>query len=188
MHIDHLANTLTGSFTLPITSDYGYVLIVAVAIAFEILLIGFAFPGKVRGEIFTEEYMKSNFGEEHRKATGVEIEKGGYPDMGNGRYSSKLTYEQWYKFNNAQRAHYNFVEFAPSGFVMLFIAGIYFPIAAAVLGLVLFIGRIFYSYGYANGGPKGRLIGAILNDLVLLGLLGLSLASGIMFAMGKSSL
>lgn len=74
MHIeDHLASALTGTFTLPITSDYGYVLIVAVAIAFEILVIGFAFPGMMRGKIFTEEYMKSNFGEEHRKATGVEI-------------------------------------------------------------------------------------------------------------------
>jgi glutathione S-transferase len=161
---------------------------VAVAIAFEILLVGFLFPGKVRGEIFTEEFMKTNFGDEHKTATSTEIQKGGYPDMGNGRYSAKLSYEQWYRFNNAQRAHYNFVEFAPSGFVMLFVAGVYFPVPAAVLGLVLFIGRLVYSFGYANGGPKGRLVGAILNDLVLLGLLGLSLASGILFASGRDSL
>jgi glutathione S-transferase len=108
--------------------------------------------------------------------------------MGNGRYAAKLSYDQWYRFNNAQRAHYNFIEFAPSGFVMLFIAGIYFPVAAAVLGLVLFIGRLIYSIGYSSGGPKGRLVGAILGDLVLLGLLGLSLASAIMFTMGKEAL
>ena len=70
---------------------------------------------------------------------------------------------------------------------MLFAAGIYFPISAASLGLALIIGRFIYSYGYASGGPQGRLIGAIIGDLVLLGLLGLSLASGIGLAMGKTS-
>jgi hypothetical protein len=33
--------------------------------------------------------------------------KGGYPDMGSGRYSAKLSDEEWIKFNNYQRAHYN---------------------------------------------------------------------------------
>lgn len=154
-------------------------------IAFEILLIGFFIPGKLRGELFNEEFMKKYFGEEHKNATGKEIEKGGYPDMGNGKYSAKLSYEDWYKFNNAQRAHQNFVEFAPSGFVMLFIAGIYFPVASAVLGLALFIGRIFYSIGYAKGGPSGRFIGVLIGDLAILGLFGLSITSGIFFAMGK---
>jgi hypothetical protein len=36
--------------------------------------------------------MRDNFGEEHKNATGRDAEKGGYPDMGNGRYSSKLSY------------------------------------------------------------------------------------------------
>jgi len=68
---------------------------------------------------------------------------------------------------------------------MLFIVSIYFPIPAALLRLALFLGRIVYSIGYAQGGPAGRLVGAIIGDLVLLGLLGLSLTSGIFFAMGK---
>ncbi len=29
--------------------------------------------------------------------------------MGNGKYAQKLTYQQWYDFNSAQRAHYNFL-------------------------------------------------------------------------------
>jgi hypothetical protein len=33
--------------------------------------------------------------------------KGGYPDMGNGRYAAKLSDDDWLKFNNYQRAHYN---------------------------------------------------------------------------------
>ena len=90
-------------------ADYGYVLIVAALIAFEIISIGFMFPGRLRGTIFTEEFMKQNFGAEHKSATGFEIEKGGYPDMGNGVYSQRLPYKDWYAFNNAQRCHYNYV-------------------------------------------------------------------------------
>jgi glutathione S-transferase len=162
--------------------------LVGVLIAFEVLLIGFFFPGKIRGEIFTEDFMKTHFGDEHKTATGSEIQKGGYPDMGNGRYSAKLSYEQWYRFNNAQRAHYNFLEFAPSGLVMHFVGGIYFPIPMAVIGVVAIIGRLIYSIGYVNNGPKGRLVGAIIGDLILLGQLGLSLASAIMFIQGKEAL
>ena len=46
-------HTATGvAFVLPAT--YGYVLIVASIIAFEILLIGFIFPGRARAAIFTQ--------------------------------------------------------------------------------------------------------------------------------------
>lgn len=106
--------------------------------------------------------------------------------MGSGRYAEKLNYKEWYDFNNAQRAHYNYVEMAPTTIVWLFCAGIYFPIPAAILGLAVIIFRAIYSIGYAKGGPSGRLIGALGNDLVLLGLLGLSMASGVMFVMGNT--
>ena len=53
--------------------------------------------------------MKKNFGTVHQQEINEQIKKGGYPDMGNGRYSEKLSYSDWIKFNNAQRAHLNFV-------------------------------------------------------------------------------
>lgn len=187
MEVVHAGTALANSFTLPLTTDYGYVLIVGVFIAFEVLLIGFLFPGRARGDIFTEEFMKTNFGSEHKNSIGLDIEKGGYPDMGNGRYSAKLNYEQWYRFNNAQRAHYNFLEFAPSCLVMHFVAGVYFPVVASALGVALIIGRFIYSVGYVSGGPKGRVLGAIIGDLVLLGQFGISLASGILFVTGRST-
>lgn len=76
---------------------------------------------------------------------------------------------------------------APTTFVLLFIAGLYFPIPAAIIGLALAILRVIYAIGYANGGPKGRIFGALGNDLCLLGLLGLSFASGIKWVKGDSS-
>lgn len=56
---------------------------------------------------------------------------------------------------------------------------------SAALGALLVVFRWAYANGYAKGGPKGRLIGAIGNDLVLLGLLGLSITSGVFFLQAK---
>ena len=182
----HELHQVTTTLTATLPDTFGYVLLAAVLLALEVLVIGFAFPGKVRGQVFTEEFLKNNFGEQHKEATGEDIPKGGYPDSGSGLYSQKLTYKQWFDFNNAQRAHYNFVEMMPSTLVFLLVGGIYFPVPSAVIGLVTAISRAIYSYGYANSGPKGRLLGAILNDLCLLGLLGLSVASAVMFTLGKA--
>lgn len=172
--------------TWAIPDTYGYVLIVGALLGLELLLIGFLFAGGARGKAFSKEFMEEHFGQDHKSATGTEIEKGGMPDMGSGRYSSKLSYQAWFEFNNGQRAHYNFLEMAPTTFMWLFIAGIYFPIPAAIIGVLVIIFRLLYSIGYTQSGPKGRLVGALGNDFCLLGLLGLSLASGIMFAMGNT--
>ena len=48
--------------TLP--SEYPYVLLVAGIIAFEVLLVGFLGPGRIRGKVFTKQFMEENFGRE----------------------------------------------------------------------------------------------------------------------------
>lgn len=130
--------------------------------------------------------MKDNFGQDHREAFGVELKGEGYPDMGGGRYSAKLSYKDWYEFNSAQRAHYNFLEWIASTLIFLLIAGIYFPIPAAALGLGVFIGRLTYAIGYAVGGPNGRLIGVLINDLAIVGSFVLAFISSIFWIVGKS--
>jgi hypothetical protein len=35
----------------------------------------------------------------------IDVPKGGYPDMGNGKFGKKLGYREWFEFNTAQRAH-----------------------------------------------------------------------------------
>ena len=69
-----------------------------------------AMAGAPRGKIFTKEFMEANFGEEHKKAFGEDIGKGGYPDHGSGRYTMKAGYKAWMEFNNAQRGHHNYLE------------------------------------------------------------------------------
>ncbi len=99
----------------------------------------------------------------------------GFPDMGNGYYSKKLSYADWYRFNNAQRVHYNFMEALPFVLILLFIAGLKQPLAALILGCIYFVGRIIYTIGYIKGGPNLRMIGATPNFIVVFTLFGLSL-------------
>ena len=108
---------------------------------------------------------------------GVKAPVGGYPDDGNGYYSRKLSYKDWYVFNNWQRAHLNFLETFSIVVVMSFITAINQPLWAAVVGYVLVLGRIIYGLGYCHAGPKGRLVGAILWDLGLLAVFAGSIAS-----------
>ena len=82
-------------------ADFGYVIVAAIAISFECIVIGFLVPGRWRGKVFTKKFMEENFGIEHKRVFGEEISAYGYPDMGNGRYAEKLSYEEWVNFNKA---------------------------------------------------------------------------------------
>jgi len=103
--------------------------------------------------------------------TGTPITALGYPDMGEGLYSEKLEYKDWFEFNNAQRAHLNFVENLFLVIPCLLISGLELPNQAANAGFVFFIGRLLYGYGYRLSGPKGRMVGAIFGMLGLFSLI-----------------
>lgn len=152
---------------IPITPDYGLVIWAAVGIILECSMIG----GSIfsyRKRIFNQAFMEREFGDDHKKATGERIMEGGFPDMGNGWYSRRLSYKDWYDFNNAQRAHLNLVEVISVVLPLLLIGGLYEPFWAAMCGFVFFIGRILYSIGYKTFGPSGRGVGALLSDIALL--------------------
>lgn len=112
--------------------------------------------------------MKSKFGSVHASEIGGEITKGGYPDMGCGTYAQALSYKDWFRFNNAQRAHYNFLEGLASTVLLIIVGGIYYPVISASFGLAHIIGRLIYSVGYTYRGPAGRTIGAIIVDIALI--------------------
>jgi len=156
--------------------DFKHVLGPLVGIAIQCIFTAFV-AGGARKKAFSEEFLRKNFGEQHKKATGEDFPKGGYPDNGTGLYASKLDYATWWKFNNRQRAHYNFLEQVASIAVMLIVGGLAYPCASAVLGWIYFVGRIIYTFGYVAKGPKGRVVGALILDVGLLGLLGVSVMS-----------
>ena len=95
--------------------------------------------------------------------------------MGSGRYAKDLPYKDWFKFMNAQRVHYNFMETLPIVLTLMVIAGLKQPLAALILSCLHFLFRLLYSLGYLVGGPQLRMIGALPNFFLFFALLGLSL-------------
>mmetsp|Transcript_21965 Transcript_21965/g.24797 ORF Transcript_21965/g.24797 Transcript_21965/m.24797 type:complete len:171 (-) Transcript_21965:158-670(-) len=136
---------------ITLEAEYGYVIWTAVAICLECMFTGY-YIMSVRQKTFTEEFMEQ-FHSEHSRAFGLPPAKHGYPDMGSGRYSDKLEYKEWVIFNNAQRAHYNFVEGLTPTVVVTLVAGISFPIYASILGCLILVGRFLYASFYTT--PKG---------------------------------
>ncbi|KXN74461.1 hypothetical protein CONCODRAFT_82924 [Conidiobolus coronatus NRRL 28638] len=136
--------------SITIAKDYGYVLLGSTAIAIQCFLS--ALPVS-----------------KLRKSLNVP-----YPDTGSGRYAKKLTDEEWELFNNAQRAHHNYVEQHTITQVLLLTAGVFNPIYAAYSSVAYIVGRQLYQNGYIKNGPKGRMVGAIVLDLALVALIGMS--------------
>ncbi|ROW08870.1 hypothetical protein VMCG_02804 [Cytospora schulzeri] len=130
---------------LDISSEYGYVLLVAASTTFVNAWHG----------IQTSKA---------RKVSGI-----GYPTA----YASSEEAKEGtpaYLFNCAQRAHANFAENVTPFMANLLIAGVRYPLLAAGLGFGWLAGRVLYTIGYTSNGPKGRRTGALVHNLSLLGL------------------
>ena len=146
------------STVIPLPEHYKWVALSAGGIALECFFLGFFYINSIRGKTFTKEFMKTEFGELANSELGRPPSNGGYPDSGNGMHSDRLTFQGWLKFNTAMRGHLNFVEYLPLMVVLTLLAGFYFPIGAAIIGLILFISRIVYILGY-TANPKLRFYG-----------------------------
>ncbi|KAB5596313.1 hypothetical protein CTheo_298 [Ceratobasidium theobromae] len=76
------------------------------------------------------------------------------------------------KFNCAQRAHANTLEFLPHVLFFTSFLGLRRPVLAASLGAAWTVGRIFYTLGYVTGDPKKRNTrGGFIGSIVYWGLL-----------------
>ena len=133
-------------------NEYGYVLLMAMWIAFQCYLTGFVVVEKKRIETYTDEYLVKHYLEDHMKAFPKDkrIPKLGYPDMGNGWYSTKLTYKQWFEFNLAQRVHWNFLEQLFIVIFLMLIAGVRHPGYTVITGGVYSFARLLNAYGYSK--------------------------------------
>lgn len=177
--------------TVTLSKDYGLVLAAAGAIGFHIYMTGALKAGGTRRVTFTREWVERLKGTpegraliaDHAAALGVDAaaaEKamvGGYPDVGNGRFAATLTHAEWLRFNDGQRAHYNYLEAAPAALTCLLVGGVHAPVLAAAAGATLLVGRELYAQGYVSKGPAGRSAGGALSALSMLTLLGTAVYS-----------
>jgi hypothetical protein len=123
------------------------------------------------------------------QATGEDkLPRGGYPDMGTGRYAALLPYASWYRFANAQRAHYNYVESVASVLAFSLLGGLHYPRFAAGATAGYVVGREVYAYLYSKKGPGARSAGALILDVALLALFGSAVASGLKIAGASKAL
>ena len=85
----------------------------------------------------------------------------------------KRSYGDWVTFNNAHRGHQNYLEFLPAKIVLILLTGLFDPMLAASLGMLMIVAREFYSKLYLLGAGY-RLVPAIVVDLILVVLLVIS--------------
>ena len=145
-----------------VDDDYRFVLAVVLGqVLVYFFCVGYA--GSPRSKLFTQEFMDENFKAEHETSGLTDpLKKGGYPDVGSGRYTMATGYKGWYDFNIAQRVHIQYMEAITQMLFQQLFAGLYWPVPTAIIGIIYFIGRIVYTAGYIKGGPKGRLLGALM--------------------------
>ncbi|KAJ2082400.1 hypothetical protein H4R24_001636 [Coemansia sp. RSA 988] len=95
-----------------------------------------------------------------------------YPDNGGGRFSDKLSDEDWIKFNSIKRVSDHYTEQVGLVLSMLLMAGLFQPKLAASLGAAFIFGRFLFGRGYISKGPEGRKIGFMISALSFLALMG----------------
>eukprot|EP00347_Sterkiella_histriomuscorum_P018300 403346034 len=125
--------------------------------------------GSMRKKIF--EPVMGQFFEVHTRIYESAPQDSGHPDTGSGLYSSKLTYRNWYDFNNAYRVHMNFVEQLPVILPLILLASLKTPLITLFLSVTYFVLRLLYTWGYVKGGPEMRKFGGIPMSFTKLGLL-----------------
>ena len=145
---------------------YKWVGLGASLLALECFFLGFIYINGIRSKYFTQEVMDKHFGEFHLEETGRPAKKGGYPDTGCGLYADKLTLNDWLGFYSGFRGHMNFVENLPALVFFTLLAGIFYPITAAVFGFLHVTFRVLYIIGYTVT-PNLRVMG-FLPSMILL--------------------
>ena len=149
---------MDGSVIFEISNEYKWVL-VAVLLNVFTYIASICLVGSGRKKYFTQAKMEEHFGAAHKEAGLGEIKKGGYPDCGSGRYTMAMGYEAWYRFSSLQRAGVNQMDSISMMICMLMSAGLYYPIATAIWGIVYWIGIQLYVVGYLKS-PAWRALGA----------------------------
>ena len=80
--------------------------------------------------------------------------RNGYPDMGNGRFSTRrmISYGQWLQINIAQRGHKGFLQQLTPVLVMTLVCGLELPVFAIIFSGLFGVFRLFtFRRGRLNG-------------------------------------
>lgn len=144
--------------------EYPFVLALAGTLAFECLLIGFFAPSIARNKVYRDPEVEKKIEALHKQELGIGLKnvKNGFPDMGNGRFSTKemISYKQWLEINKAQRGHKNFLEQLTIVCLLVLVCGIELPLLSCIFAAIYGIFRCLYF-------SRNRFIGFIPSNICL---------------------
>ena len=109
--------------------------------------------GGLRQEEFKEEWLEEQFGTEHQEAFGTKISRGGYPDMGDGKYTFAKGYKVWMEFNKKIRVHANWLENNGQICISMLCGGLYLPLTFFIWGSVYLLARFVFVALYSIAPP-----------------------------------
>lgn len=130
----------------------------------------------VRSKNVDPQLLKKHFKEEHEKQ-GISPALWGYPDMGTGKYSQVLPYNNWFTWNCAMEAHKAAVETVAVGLLATLGAGYFCKTVGAVVGAAVLLTRVAHTVTYMLAPQRIELVGSV-NALVI--------AAGLAFTFVKS--
>ena len=153
-------------FKLP--KEFLNVLVVVMALCIQYVSTMYFVTMRARITIYRRKFM-SQFDKIHNAAfpDQPKAPEFGYPDSGNGYYSKKLPYSDWFNMNNAQRCQVNFLEHLTYAILLPIIVYPSHPTAALNIAIMVFIGRLIFTLSYSTGGPGARLPGALIMDAAI---------------------
>ena len=153
---------------IEVPDELPYILLCVSILSIECILVQYFALLPLRASIFNGNYMYQ-FSKDHEKMNDEDavLRPGGFPDSGNGFYSDKLEYKQWYELNNGIRVQANFIESMPQAICFLIVGAFAFPKIALGVGALNCLTRPLYVKNYLSGGPNKRLLGAVGGSLPL---------------------
>ena len=149
--------------------NYKWVWLGVTTLNIECFLLGLIYVNYIRTKIFSQDFMNNNFGDTHQACFKSQPPKGGYADAGNGKYSERLSLKNWFDFNVGYRGHINFTEGLPFTVIIGLLAGLFYPITAAIFLGISVVARLIFIIGYVIA-PRLRSIGflpAFISQFVL---------------------
>ena len=142
---------------------YPYVLYASGIASFECFVFGF-FANRLRSRIFNKEYMVQ-FNSAHQTEMKSDAPVGGYPDMGNGYFSKKLSYHDWFVFQNERESYKDFVDSITTLVFCSLIAGLIASWLTTVFLWIHIASRLLKEYAVRRLRPDSRR-GAVLYVII----------------------
>lgn len=119
-----------------------------------------------RKSLFNKDFLLENFGNIHNKAFGTEINEFdyGFPDCGNGYYSKKLKFEDWYELNQLKRIYESGIDMLSIFLFIHFIISLIYPKFSIFISFLFLLGRVsYFVYYFSNYNIIFRVIGTLTN-------------------------